>query len=76
MDNEIKKIADDALLLTDRQRAALAHILISSLDNESREDVERAWELELERRVSDILAGKVRGIPAAEVFAKLREKHH
>ena len=75
MENELKKIADDALLLPYRQRAALAHILISSLDNDSQQDVERAWEVELERRINDIRSGKDKGIHAAEVFAKLREKY-
>jgi putative addiction module component (TIGR02574 family) len=76
MKTELKKIANDALLLPIQQRAALAHILISSLDDDSQQEVEHAWEVELEKRINDIRSGKVKGISAAEVFAKLREKYH
>ena len=36
---------------------------------------EDAWESELERRIEEIKSGKAQGVPAAEVFVKLREKH-
>ena len=76
MKTELKKIAKDALLLPIQQRAALAQILISSLDDDSQQEVEHAWEVELEKRINDIRSGKVKGISAPEVFAKLREKYH
>ena len=76
MKTELKKIANDALLLPTQQRATLAHILISSLDDDSQQEVEHAWEVELEKRIDDIRSGKVKGISATEVFAKLQEKYH
>ena len=75
MESELKKLSDDALLLPVRQRATLAHILLSSLD-EDQQDVYHLWAVELEKRIQDIRSGKVKGIPAAEVFAKLQEKYH
>ena len=76
MESELKKLSDDALLLPVRQRATLAHILLSSLDEDVKQDVDHLWAVELEKRIQDIRSGKVKGIPAAEVFAKLQEKYH
>ena len=75
MANILKKLTEDTLSPPVRHRARLAHILISSLDKEPQQDVDNAWDAELERRIQDILNGKVKGIPAEEVFAKLREKY-
>ena len=76
MKTELKKIVDNALLLPTHERAKLANILLSSLDDDSQRDIEDAWGAELEKRIHDIRSGNVKGIPAAEVFAKLREKYH
>ena len=76
MKTELKKIVDNALLLPTNERAELANILLSSLDDDSQRDIEDAWGAELEKRIHDIRSGNVKGIPAAEVFAKLREKYH
>ncbi len=67
-------LAQDALKLSQQERARLAHDLLVSLE-ETEEDpveVERAWREEIERRMADVRAGNVTGIPADEVFAKLR----
>lgn len=58
-----------------RQRAELAHFLIESLDQEQDPDAGKAWETELEQRIEEIRSGRAQGIPADEVFAKLREKY-
>ena len=76
METDLKKIADNVLLLPTHQRATLANILISSLDDDSQQQVEHAWEVELEKRIDDIRSGKVKGISPTEVFAKLQEKYH
>ena len=74
--DKLQKLKDEALLLPVRQRAKLAHILLSSIDEGTQQDVDYAWDVELERRIKDIRNGKVKGIPAEEVFAKLRDKYH
>jgi putative addiction module component (TIGR02574 family) len=56
-------------------RAALAHFLIQTLDEEEDGDDPAAFDAELERRVAEIESGQAVGTPAAEVFAKLREKY-
>ena len=75
MATTLKRLTDDALSLSIRQRAILARVLISSMDRDFQQDIDNAWEAELEKRIQDIRFGKVKGVPAAEVFAKLREKY-
>lgn len=54
-------------------RAALADVLLATLDDEQAE-TEAAWDAELSRRKDEILSGKAKGTPAAEVFARLDAK--
>ena len=63
-----------ALELPKDERAALAHELISSLDEEKESDVQNAWDMEIERRVSEIKAGKAPGRPAEQILAEIRAK--
>ena len=71
----LDKVTDEAMTLPQRERAKLAHALIISMD-ETQEDVPAAWDQEIKRRVDEIRSGKVKGIPAEDVFAKLRKKYH
>lgn len=74
----LEKVAEDALRLPAPERAALARILIHSADVECAEDaadVDLAWQVEVERRLDEVLAGNVKSVPAAEVFARLRKKY-
>ena len=57
-----------------QERAKLAQVLISSIDEVTAEDMSSAWDAELKKRVREIREGRVKGIPAEEVFAKLEEK--
>jgi putative addiction module component (TIGR02574 family) len=61
--------------LTSQERANLACFLLDSLEEEEEGDVETAWQAEVSRRVAEIRAGEVTGIPAEQVFAELREKY-
>ncbi len=61
--------------LPNRERAELAHYLIHSLEQDEDEDVEAAWEVELERRVADIKSGNAAGKPASQVFDELQAKY-
>jgi len=74
----LEQVAEQALSLSSEDRAALTKILIQALDSEPREsqvEVDEAWQIEVEKRVDDILSGRVKGVPAEEVFAKLRAKY-
>jgi putative addiction module component (TIGR02574 family) len=72
------RIEDEALRLSVNQRARLARRLLESLDEEEVEDPEevaRAWEAEVARRVSQYEAGEAGALtPAAEVVREARER--
>ncbi len=77
MPESLEQIKEQLRMLPAEQRAELAQFLLHSLD-EGEEDeavVEAVWRAEIARRVADIEARKVVGIPADEVFARLREKY-
>jgi putative addiction module component (TIGR02574 family) len=76
MTTALKQLTHDALELSVQERAKLAHILITSIDEKAEGDISSAWDVELKKRVQEIREGKVKGIPAEEVFAKLEEKYH
>ena len=56
-------------------RAEIATLLIESLDEQCESDFSAECDADLARRKAEILRGKAVGIPAAEVFATLREKY-
>ncbi len=73
MSSALKKIEDDdALKLPARSRARLAERLITSLEETAEPQAEREWLLEIERRSAELKRGKVKGVPAGEVFKKAR----
>ena len=76
MRTALKQLIHDALELPTQERAELAHILIASIDDDVEEDISFDWDMELKKRVHEIREGRVKGIPAEDVFAKLREKYH
>jgi putative addiction module component (TIGR02574 family) len=72
----LEKIKGDALSLPVQDRAELAQVLLSSLDDQTAsESTETDWDIELELRVKAIREGEVQGTPAAEVFEKVRRKY-
>jgi putative addiction module component (TIGR02574 family) len=74
----LEQVAEEALNLSVSDRSALTRILIQTLDPEPADDateVQQAWQVEVEKRVDEILSGRVKTIPAEEVFAKLRVKY-
>ena len=72
MPNPTRGLESKALKLSPMERARLAQRLISSLDQEGNADTEKLWLHEAERRLGEIKAGKVAGIPAEKVIRKAR----
>jgi putative addiction module component (TIGR02574 family) len=66
-------LARDALALPPDERLALARRLLDSVDLEPEPGAEAAWQAEIARRIALFDAGEAETIPAAEVFAALRE---
>jgi putative addiction module component (TIGR02574 family) len=69
----LEELSHDALVLPPDQRLTLARRLLDSVDLEPEPGAAAAWEAEIARRIQRFDAGESRGIPAAEVFARLRQ---
>ena len=76
MAQSLAEIEGDALQLPEEERARLAVRLLASLEEEaeSPEEIEKLWLVEAEQRFQELRDGVARGIPAREVFARLRAK--
>jgi putative addiction module component (TIGR02574 family) len=72
VDTSAREIESQALQLPPKERARLTQRLIASLDSEFDRDAEQAWLEEAERRLDELKSGKVTGIPAEQVFEKVR----
>jgi putative addiction module component (TIGR02574 family) len=75
----LEQLEAEALRLSARDRAQLAHRLIASLEGEERgegnaAEMERAWEEETRRRLDEYRSGAVQAVPASEVFARARAR--
>ena len=66
------------LILPPADHARLAELLLASLDDdvaiEPAAAIEETWNVEAMRRLSELQAGTVTGIPASRVFAEARER--
>lgn len=75
MSNSVEKMTKDALSLPLKDRAKLAHKLITSLDEHVDSDVNNAWETEINRRVRDIKNGIAKGKPAVQILSEIKAKY-
>lgn len=69
----LEAVSHDALVLPADQRIALAYRLLVSIEPDPEPGAEAAWEAEIARRIARFDTGESQPIPAAEVFAGLRE---
>jgi putative addiction module component (TIGR02574 family) len=65
-----EEIEAAAMQMTKSSRARLAGMLLGSLDDE--DEIEAAWDEEIERRVREIDSGEVALISGEQVMAELR----
>jgi putative addiction module component (TIGR02574 family) len=74
MTDGIRRILEELIQLSRKERAEIAHALLESLgDPVEWEQV--AWESELDRRFREIDNGTAVARPAGDVLADLRRKH-
>ncbi len=74
MTTDVKQLLDQALELSDEERATLAGWLIESLEGEAPEGVEAAWRREIEQRVTDLETGEVDTVPWNVVRDRLAQR--
>lgn len=72
MGENVLRLQHELSQLSAADRAAIADYLLGTLDDE--EDVENAWDPELDRRYADIVAGTAQGQPLDAVRAEWREE--
>ena len=63
MCSQAVKILDDAMKLSEAERADLAACLLASLDEKTHAQINPAWEAEIERRLHAIDSGHATLIP-------------
>jgi putative addiction module component (TIGR02574 family) len=67
------EIIADAMKLPLRERVRLAQRLVSSVEEQLEDNVEPLWMAEAERRLEELRAGEVKGMPATDAIRKARE---
>ena len=73
MTKPTEAVLADALRLDAQSRALLAAELLASLDGPSDPDAELAWQTEIERRVADLKAGKLKLEPWDQVKRRIEK---
>jgi len=68
------KILQEALSLPSHLRTQLIDELIRSLNVPIQEEVDKLWDEEIERRLSEIESGKTKLIPGEQVFKDIRNR--
>jgi putative addiction module component (TIGR02574 family) len=71
MTRSTRELFEEAMRLDPAERAALAGLLIESLEPESEEGVEQAWMAEIERRMVELDSGTAQTIPWDELRVRL-----
>jgi len=72
MTETVRELQERVLTLPTDERAALAELLLASL--EPKTPAQRAWAQIASRRREDVRAGKVSMVPGEEALARIRAK--
>ena len=72
MSQTYAELEREVRLLSAEERAQLVDALFESLRGEKIAEIEAAWAVEIERRVSAYERGEAKLVPCEEVFAKAR----
>ncbi len=70
----MKRMLDEALSLSSNMRAFLIEKLIESLKLPTREDIDKLWAEEAEKRIADVDSGRVKPISGEQVFKEIHER--
>ncbi|PWF48978.1 addiction module protein [Massilia glaciei] len=70
MGNQLELLKAEALKLTTDERAEFAQLLLASLDVDA--EIDDAWAVETERRISEIERGAMQVVPITQALAQVR----
>jgi putative addiction module component (TIGR02574 family) len=73
MSATVKHLADTVVLLPSKDRTYLAERLLASLEES---EIEKPWRAEAKRRRDEIRSGRVKPIPAEEVYRRMERLLH
>lgn len=72
MSPRLEILEAEVLQLAPVERTHLLERLIASLDSDP--EVDKAWELEADRREAELESGQIAAVPAQEAIARLRAR--
>jgi len=74
MARKLEELETEVLQLEFRDRAALAKILLESLEALPRGEIDQLWAAEAESRYEDLLAGRTTAFDGDQVLAEVRSR--
>lgn len=74
MSIDLSEIEQQAVRLSDQERAQLAAFLLRSLESIDHGDIEEDWRIDAETRLAQVQRGEARLILGDEVFANIRRR--
>ena len=76
MSDRGNKILHEALSLPPAERAELVDLVLASLDDADRREIDQAWAVEAESRIDAYERGEITAIDGEEVLARLRRRRN
>ncbi|WP_290652173.1 addiction module protein [Aquisalimonas sp.] len=70
----LDNVREDAMALPLDDRAELARELLASLDGPADPDIQRAWDVELCRRINKLRSGEATLLDPEDVLARARQR--
>jgi putative addiction module component (TIGR02574 family) len=71
---ELNALRKAVMALPESERALLARDLVASLDGAKDEDVAKAWDIEICRRINEIQSGRAELLDVEDVLARARAR--
>jgi putative addiction module component (TIGR02574 family) len=71
---QLETVRNEALALSETERARLASDLVASLDGPADPDLADAWDLEICRRINEIEANPAMTLEPEQVLAQARQR--
>ena len=73
MPTTFDQLTSQAIALSPEDRARLADLLLASLPDEADEQLDEAWDQEIQRRLKAVESGTARLISAVDIHAEARD---
>lgn len=71
---QLETITSEAMTLSEKERAKLAHDLVASLDGMAEISVSEAWDEEICRRINNLESGKTESLEVSEALERARAR--